>query len=97
MAVGGDVNNTKVSIKVRGITINKSCHEIITFENLKEMVFGTKNKISVPIPKQIARLPTWRIVTRSTSKVWQATNTKRRRLDVEETVPHGYNPLIQDG
>jgi hypothetical protein len=47
--------------------------------------------VTVPIPRQIARLTDWKIVTRSTSKNWQAKNTKRRCVDKEHTVPHGYN------
>ena len=92
VAVGGDLSNVKVCIKVRGITINTSCDDIITFENLKSMVMGDTSKITVPIPQQISRLPGWKIVTRATSKDWQAKNTKRRRVDKEHTVPHGYNP-----
>jgi hypothetical protein len=90
-AEGGNIANRKVCIKVRGITINKSCEAMITFENLKSMVLGERDPITVPIPRQIARLPQWKIVTRSTSKKWQAVNTKRRRVDMEHTVPHGYN------
>lgn len=91
VAVGGDIHNLKVSIKVRGISINKSCDEIVTFERLKDMVMGSCDKTHVDIPRQIARLPTWKIVTRPASKVWQAKNTKRRRVDMARTVPHGFN------
>ena len=91
VAVGGDINNIKVVIKVRGISINKSCDALVTFENLKAMVLGETEALTIPIPRQIARLPSWKIVTRPTSKKWQAINTKRRRVDVECTVPHGYN------
>ena len=91
VAVGGDLNNIKVCIKVRGITINKSCDSLVTFDHLKAMVMGSKEHTIVPIPRQIARLPTWKIVTRATSKRWQAKNTKRRRIDVAHTVPHGYS------
>ncbi|KAK3924829.1 Myb-related transcription factor, partner of profilin [Frankliniella fusca] len=55
------------------------------------MVMGSRDKITVPIPHQIVRLTNWKIVTRDTSKRWQAQNTKRRRVDVANTVPHGYN------
>jgi len=55
------------------------------------MVMGEKHKMTIPIPRQIARLPGWKIVTRATSKNWQAKNTKRRRVDQTHTVPHGYN------
>jgi len=91
VCVGGDLNNFKVCIKVRGICINASCEEMVTFENLKAMVMGEFDKLTVPIPRQIARLQGWKIVTRATSKTWQAKNTKRRRLDMARTVPHGYN------
>ncbi|XP_026288119.2 uncharacterized protein LOC113213310 [Frankliniella occidentalis] len=91
VAVGGDVTNIKVCIKVRGITINKSCDQLVTYDNLKSMVLGDREKINVPIPHQIARLPTWKIVTRSSHKNWQAKNTKCRRVGLEMTVPHGFN------
>ncbi|KAK3928424.1 DNA polymerase [Frankliniella fusca] len=91
VAVGGDPTNIKVCIKVRGISINKSCDDLITFDNLKAMVMGNTKRLTVPIPHQIARLPGWKIVTRSTRKIWQAVNTKRRRVCVEHTVPFGYN------
>ncbi|KAK3928618.1 tRNA pseudouridine synthase B [Frankliniella fusca] len=91
VAVGGDVKQIKVCIKVRGISINASCDQLVTFEHLKAMVMGEQKKTTVPIPRMIARLPTWQIVTRSGTKKWQAVNSKRRRVDAERTVPHGYN------
>ena len=91
VAVGGDPEIIKICIKVRGITINQSCDQLVTFENLKAMVLGEQDPITVPIPRQITRLPGWKIVTRPTSKRWQAVNTKRRRVDREHTVPHGFN------
>ncbi|KAK3924647.1 Callose synthase 1 [Frankliniella fusca] len=91
VAVEGDLSNIKVCIKVRGISINASCDELVTFDNLKAMVVGSRDKITVPIPHQIARLPTWQIVTRASHKNWKPVNIKRRRVDVENTVPHGFN------
>ena len=91
VAVGGDLNNIKTCIKVRGITINLSCEALVTYENLKAMVMGESDGMIIPIPRQIARLPGWKIVTRSTSKKWQVVNTKRREVDTEHTVPHGFN------
>ncbi|KAK3926026.1 FERM and PDZ domain-containing protein 2, partial [Frankliniella fusca] len=91
VAVGGDLSKIKVCIKVRGISINTSCDDLVTFDNLKVMVMGSRDKITVPIPHQIAGLPGWKIVTRPSTKNWQAVNTKRRRVDVANTVPHGYN------
>lgn len=96
VAVGGDLNNVKVCIKVRGISINSSCEDLVTFDNLKSMVLGEREKVRVPIPHQIARLPTWQVVTRPAVKTWQTVNTKRRRIDVANTVPHGYNPGAQE-
>ncbi|KAK3907377.1 Ectoine dioxygenase [Frankliniella fusca] len=91
VAVRGDLSNIKVCIKVRGISINASCDELVTFDNLKAMVMGSRDKITVPIPHQIARLPTWQIVTRASHKNWKPVNIKRRRVDVANTVPHGFN------
>ena len=92
VAVGGDLGNIMVVIKVRGITINLSCSDLVTFDNLKAMVMGETSTLTVPIPRQIARQGGWKVVTRCTAKNWRAKNTKRRRVDVEHTVPHGYNP-----
>ena len=95
VAVGGDLTKTKVCIKVRGISINTSCDQMVTFENLKAMVTGDVNNINIPIPRQIARLPGWKIVTRASRKNWQAKNTKRRRVDMARTVPHGFNAFAE--
>jgi len=50
VAVGGDLENIKVCIKVRGISINKSCDELVTFDQLKAMVMGEEDQIAIPIP-----------------------------------------------
>ncbi|KAK3922749.1 Ectoine dioxygenase [Frankliniella fusca] len=91
VVVEGDLSNIKVCIKVRGISINASCDELVTFDNLKAIVIGSRDKITVHIPHQIARLPTWQIVTRASHKNWKPVNIKRKRVDVENTVPHGFN------
>ena len=91
VAVGGDLTNTKVCIKVKGICINTSCDDLVTFDNLKAMDMGDVENHNIPIPHKIARLPGWKIVTLASKKNWQAKNTKRRRVDTARTVPHGYN------
>ncbi|KAK3925928.1 putative DNA polymerase [Frankliniella fusca] len=91
VALGGDVKQIKVCIKVRGINISASCDQLVTFEQLKAMVMGEQKKTAVFITRMIAQLPTWQIVTRPGTKKWQAVNSKRRRVDAERTVPHGYN------
>lgn len=90
IAVGGDINNIVVMTKLRGITINASCSEIITFENMKAMVLEDAKPIKVSIPAQIARLPGWRIITRPATKIWQPVITKRFRVDKCNTIPLGY-------
>lgn len=97
VAVGGDLNNIKTVIKVRGISINSSCTDIVTFDNLKDMVLSKDHKQNtIHIPAQIARLPGWRIVTRPSSKKWQVCLNKRRRIDIERTVPFGYRGTLFD-
>ncbi len=76
--------------------MNSSCDDIVTFDTLRDMVLGRRDKVTVPIPRQIARLAPWRIVTRNTSKTWQAVNRKRRRVDMGNTVPHGYTAWAGD-
>jgi len=84
------LNNVKVVTKVRGISINSSNEDMITFDNLKSMVLNDAPPKIIPIPMQIARLPGWRIVTRDSSKKWQVCLNKRRRIDKQRTEPYGY-------
>lgn len=97
VAVGGHLDNIKTVIKVRGISINSSCTDIITFDHLKTMVLGAKGqKREVNIPSQITRLPGWTIVSRPTQKTWQVCLNKRRRIDKERTVPYGFTSTTMD-
>ncbi|XP_026280689.2 uncharacterized protein LOC113208067 [Frankliniella occidentalis] len=96
-AVGGDLNNIKTVIKVRGISVNTSSAKTVTFETLKDMILSDEQKQTlVHIPAQIARLPGWRIVTRPSSKTWQVCLNKRRRIDKERTVAYGYQGTLLD-
>ena len=97
VAIKGDLNNIATVIKVRGISINSSCNEVVTFERLKEMVLSDTNmSTTVKIPTQIARLPGWRIVSRPSTKKWQVCLNKRRRIDKDRTVPFGYQGTLLD-
>lgn len=96
-AVGGDLNNIVTVLKVRGISINNSCADTVTFENLKHMVYGDSTTTTkVDVPSQIVRLPTWRIVSRATAKTWRVCLNKRPRIDTERTVPYGYTSTLLD-
>ena len=93
--MGGSLENIKTVIKVRGVSINNTCSEFVTFERLKDMVLNnTQNTIN--IPAQIARMKGWRIVTRPSSKGWQTCLNKRRRIDKERTVPYGFTDRLLD-
>lgn len=97
VAVGGNLNNIKTVVKVRGISINSSCSDTITFERLKDMVFNNSDITTVQIPSQIVRLRGWRIISRASSKKWQVCLTKRRRVDKTMTTPYGFTaPLLDD-
>ena len=96
VAVKGDLNNVIIVTKVRGITINSSNEDSVTFDNLKGMVLHDSDPHVIPAPMQIVRLPGWRIVTRDSSKKWQVCLNKRRRVDKEKTVPYGYVPPLDD-
>ena len=96
VAVGGDLKNIKTVIKVRGISINSSCVDTVTFDNLKDMVLNNTPANTIHIPAQIVRLPGWRIVTRPSSKKWQVCLNKRRRIDQERTVPFGFTSTMLD-
>ena len=97
VCVAGDPENIKTVIKVRGISINSSCEDTVTFDTLKHMVLSDEKIITnVGIPTQLARLPGWRIVTRPSSKKWQVCLNKRRRVNKERTEPFGYKGLLFD-
>lgn len=96
VAVAGDLENIKTVVKVRGLTINSSCSNIVTFERLTSMVRGEFEKTIVPIPAQIVRMPMWKIITRASSKAWRVCLTKRRRVE-NKTVPYGFvGRLMED-
>jgi len=94
VAVGGNLQDIKTVVKVRGISINSSCADVVTFENLKAMVKGEKELVTVHVPSRIDRVPGWKVVTRSTSKLWRVCLTKRRRIDETETVPYGFQGVV---
>jgi len=97
VAVGGDLKNIKTVIKVRGISINSSCNDTVTFDRLKNMVLSDKSEVTtVHIPTQIARVSGWRIVSRPSTKKWQVCLNKRRRIDKEKTVPFGFKGTLLD-
>ncbi|KAK3929380.1 Inactive phospholipase C-like protein 1 [Frankliniella fusca] len=56
VAVGGDLHHIKTIVKVRGISINSSCSNTVTFENLRSMIRGESERTVVNIPAQIARV-----------------------------------------
>lgn len=84
----GNLNDIKTVIKVRGISINGTCSDIVTHERLRDMIQGRKDSTVVTVPSHIARLK-WKIVTKPTQKLWRTCLNKRRRLGTE-TVPYGY-------
>ncbi|XP_052126756.1 uncharacterized protein LOC127750132 [Frankliniella occidentalis] len=94
IACGGDVNNTKVIIKLRGVTVNQSCSDIVTFERFKDMVLHGKDPTLIKIPSQIARVKGWRLVTRPAQKIWRPCLTKRQ-LDEgrKDTRPYGFQQV----
>ncbi|XP_052128233.1 uncharacterized protein LOC127750488 [Frankliniella occidentalis] len=95
--VSGNPNDTKTIVKVRGISINTSCDNVVTFDRLKDMVLSDGKKITtVNIPSQIARIPGWRTVTRDTTKTWRVCLNKRRRVSQGRTVPYGYTDTLFD-
>ena len=94
IACGGDVNNTKVIIKLRGVTVNQSCSDIVTFDRFKDMVLHGKDPTLIQIPYQIARVKGWRLVTRPAQKIWRPCLTKRQ-LDEgrKDTRPYGFQQV----
>lgn len=93
VAVRGDVNNIKTVVKVRGISINSSCSDTLTFDNLKKLVFENEI-IHVKIPSRIERVKGWRIVTKSSTKLWRSCLNKRRCIENNQTVPYGFQSAV---
>ncbi|KAK3920952.1 Storkhead-box protein 2 [Frankliniella fusca] len=91
--VGGNTSRLQSVVKVRGISINSSCYDTVTFEKLKKMVKRSGMKTTVRIPSQITRTSGWRIVSRPASKTWQVVISKRRRLG-DKTVPYGFTDQL---
>ncbi|KAE8738536.1 hypothetical protein FOCC_FOCC015980 [Frankliniella occidentalis] len=97
VVIRGDPKDIKTIVKVRGISINTSCDNVVTFDRLRDMVLSDEKKLTtVNIPSQIARIPGWRIVTRDATKTWRVCLTKRRRISGGRTVPYGYQDTLLD-
>jgi hypothetical protein len=97
VACAGDVDNTAVIIKLRGVTVNYSCADIVTFDRFKEMVLAGRDPTVVPIPSQIARVKGWNIVTRPSAKIWQPHLNKRQlKEDKITSHPFGYKDVQLD-
>ncbi|KAK3917051.1 DNA polymerase [Frankliniella fusca] len=97
IACGGDVKKTQVILKLRGVTVNQSCSDIVTFERFKDMVLHGKDPTLIDIPAQIARVKGWRIVTRPASKIWRPCLTKRQlTAERKDTRPYGFQDIDLD-
>jgi len=96
ICVNGQLDQVKTLTKVRGICINSSNEDTVTFDRLKSMVLQDTLPCCVPAPTQIARLVGWRIVTRESAKMWRVCLNKRRRIGKEKTVPYGYAPYLEE-
>ncbi|KAK3924805.1 putative DNA polymerase [Frankliniella fusca] len=94
VAVNSDMSKLKTCIKVRGISIDGSCSNLVTFDRLCSMVKGHHERTIVSIPKQITRLK-WKIITKPSQKVWRTCLNKRRRVQ-NKTVPYGFTAELLD-
>ena len=95
VAVAGDVTNTVIMIRLRGISVNYSCSDLVTFDRFKDMVVHGRDPTTVDIPAHIARLPNWKIVTRRTQKLWRPCLTKRQYSE-RPSLPFGYHEVELD-
>ncbi|XP_052127745.1 uncharacterized protein LOC113213911 [Frankliniella occidentalis] len=94
VCVKGDENTLATVTKVRGVSINSSCSDVVTYDKLKEMVRGETESTVVHIPSMIDRR-NWKIITRPAQKTWRVVLNKRRRVD-NKTVPYGFTGVLFD-
>ena len=80
----------KYVCKVRGITINSSNDDIVSFQSLKAMVVDGSPAVVVRNDKKISRSKNLEIVSRPERKIFRVVYTKRKRVDDFDTVPYGY-------
>jgi len=95
MFVGGDPENIKTVIKVRGISINSSSDDTVTFNTLKHTVLSDDKKIYKCTHCNTKFSLTG--VEDSVTSIFQEMSgcfNQRRRIDKERTVPFGYKDTL---
>ncbi|XP_052122756.1 uncharacterized protein LOC127749285 [Frankliniella occidentalis] len=95
VCVKGNKDTIKSIVKVRGVSINNSCSQLVTFDKLKEMVRGETESTTIHIPSMIDR-KNWKIITRPGHKTWRVCLNKRKRLENNMTVPYGFSGTLFD-
>lgn len=96
ICVGGSETELAYICKVRGITLNHLASQSVNFNEICRIVLGEDpdEEIHIPIPRKIARIQGYQIVTRPESKIYRLVYTKRRRVpDTYDTLPYGYRKV----
>jgi hypothetical protein len=90
VAICGDVNNTKVVCKVKGLSLNYQNSKLVNFESLKDKVIHNAEPTIIHNDKKICRLSNHTIVSKPETKTHQLVYRKRRLIDDYCTIPYGF-------
>ena len=90
IAAGGNVDNVKYILKIKGVSCNSGNADLLNYNTLKELVLGVRDPIQVESKNDIRRAKWWRIVSTDTVKTLKSVYTKRRRRGEYDTLPYGY-------
>lgn len=58
---------------------------------MRDMIVNNLSAVNIPTGRQIARTKDYRVFTKpETSKIYQVTSNKRKRVDNYDNLPYGY-------
>ncbi|KAG8235576.1 hypothetical protein J437_LFUL013126 [Ladona fulva] len=80
----------KTVCKVRGITVNSSTEDTVSFNNLKEMVLNDAPPIKITYERRIKRKFPCKVISGAETKTFRVVYNKRRRVNNLDTVPYGF-------
>jgi len=84
-------NKSKCSCKIKGITLNNKTLKHISLEQMQDMIVNNFPAVNIPTGRQTARAKDHRVITKpDTSKIYQVTANKRKRVPNYDTLHYGY-------
>lgn len=76
--------------KVKGVTLNYIVRrDKINYRSIRSLVLGESDQFEI-VSRNIRRVQPHRVVTRTESKVCKVTSNKRKFLNINFSLPHGY-------